>query len=1045
MKTPPPRPTAVRRRALAVALAALLALGGSVGATAPAFADETPGVEAVASERPAESGAGGAVDAAAGADPAAEDAAPAPAETASEPAGEQPGPEASVTPNSGTAPVAPSAEPAATGAAEPASAVAAPSLQVTPADGVDPAVSNTFTISGTGYLGAGARFGTYVLLGDAGIWHGEGPLVAAGWLALAWVQPTAIVDGAFTTTVTVPAGSFDAKGSYVVATSAAHGLSATDRSLDAFAPITIAQPLPVPAVTVSKTADLDPKGETVTVRGTGFVPNPPATNGVRPPLAGRFAGAYVVFGSFADAWRPSEGAASGTRVVDSQRWVVDAADVASIGGAAAGAVAVAADGSFELELTVREFEKALADGNYGVYTYAGSGAKVAAFETYTPVEFAKAPEPVKPALTVSPSTDVDGSVANTFRISGTGYTGPGAAYGAYVMLGDASIWSGDGPLVASGWAALAWVRPAQIVDGAFSLELQVPAGALDPAKRYTVATSAAHQLSATDRSLDAFAPITVKAGGTTPKPTPTPTPTPGPVDPGTTAPVASGSLSWGVSSAFRGYITTIAAGSITVGSGATQSGGAFQFGQSGGSFDAAAGTGTADYAGSVRFTGHGGILDLTLSNPTLRVTGPTSAVLVLSANGSRVDFATVDLGAAAKSTTGGATRFAGAPATLTAAGAAAFQGYYPAGKALDPITAVIGSPGAAPAGSTGTIATAAPAAASKPVPLAPPATTGIDLDPAVLADLAAGKPVTISVGGFAPNETGIRVVVYSTPTVLADNLTADANGVVTWTGALPAGLEPGQHTLTFQGSISKGVVFTLAAAAGMCAVSEASLDWGFKSRFLQYLEGGIANGGWTVTGASDTGDGFAFAGGAGSIDGASVRGVVAFPGTIEFTGHGGALDTTIANPKLEFASADEAYLLLDVTGTTQQGEAVVAQGMRFAALELDGALQRDGDHLVGTEVPAAFTEQGAAAFGTYAAGEALDPVSFTVVLPADCGLEAAPAAKPVADTDDVDAEASAASTAGPMPWLVWAGIALVVLLLGAAVAIVLIRRGRRSA
>ena len=106
---------------------------------------------------------------------------------------------------------------------------------------------------------------------------------------------------------------------------------------------------------------------------------------------------------------------------------------------------------------------------------------------------------------------------------------------------------------------------------------------------------------------------------------------------------------------------------------------------------------------------------------------------------------------------------------------------------------------------------------------------------------------------------------------------------------------------------------------------------------------------------------------------------------------------------------------------------------------------RTDDRLVGTEVPAAFTEQGAAAFGTYVAGEALDPVSFTVVLPADCGLEAAPAAKPVADTDDVDAEASAASTAGPMPWLVWAGIALVVLLLGAAVSIVLIRRGRRSA
>ncbi|KQZ09436.1 hypothetical protein ASD23_14450 [Agromyces sp. Root1464] len=194
-----------------------------------------------------------------------------------------------------------------------------------------------------------------------------------------------IVDGAFTTTVKVAAGSFDPARSYVAATSAAHGLSVTDRSLDAFSPITIAQPEPepvVPTVTVSKTAGLDAAGEKVVVKGTGFVPNAPATNGARPPLAGKFAGAYVVFGSFAENWKPSGGAASSARVVDSQKWVVDAADAAAIGGAAAGAVAIGADGSFEVELTAREFEKALAGGNYGVYTYAGSGAKVPAFETY---------------------------------------------------------------------------------------------------------------------------------------------------------------------------------------------------------------------------------------------------------------------------------------------------------------------------------------------------------------------------------------------------------------------------------------------------------------------------------------------------------------------------------------------------------------------------------------------------------------------------------------------------------------------------------------
>ncbi|WP_157000721.1 HtaA domain-containing protein [Agromyces laixinhei] len=802
--------------------------------------------------------------------------------------------------------------------------VADPVLTVSPSADLDPALAHTFTVSGTGYVGPGAANGAYVLLGDASIWSGGGPLVAEGWLSLGWVPAGSIVDGAFTTTLEVPAGSFDPATSYVVATSAAHGLSVTDRTLDAFASITIAQPAPpeptTPAVTVSKTSGLDAAGETITVRGSGFIPNAPATNGVRPPLMGKFAGAYVVFGSFAADWKPSAGAASSTRVVDSQKWVVDAADVAAIGGAAAGAVAVGADGSFEVELTAREFEKALAGGNYGVYTFAGSGAKIASFETYTPVSFATTPEPPTP---------------------------------------------------------------------------------------------------------------------------PTPPTPPAPGQPGT---IASGSLSWGVASEFRSYVVgNIAKGSISVGSGATQGGGLFQFGQTGGSYSQVTGTGTADYAGSVRFTGHGGVLDLTFASPTLRATTTTSGVLEVSVNGSRVDLATVDLSRGSKSLVNGATRIANIPVTLTAAGAAAFQGYYSMGRALDPLTVVIGSPGAAPAGSSGTVATASAATtAPKAVPATPPATTGIVLDAATLAALVEGKEVTVTVDGFEPNETGIMVVVYSTPIVLARDLVADANGVVTWTGSLPAGLGAGEHTLTFQGSTAKGIRFTVTAPAGMCTVTDATLDWGFKGSFLQYLEGGIANGEWIVTGVGETDGVFEFAGGTGSIEAETVRGLVSFPGSIEFTGHDGALDTTISNPSIELVGSDEAYLRLDVTGTTQQGEAVTATAVRFASLDLDGALVRDGDSLVGTAVPAEFTAEGAAAFGTYSAAEELDPVSFAVALPADCGIEAGAAKPEVQAVVDDELEVQATSADGPAAWLIWLIVAIVVLVL-AAIGAFLIIRNRRAA
>ncbi|MGH3705921.1 MAG: hypothetical protein ACRDT9_14900, partial [Agromyces sp.] len=110
MKTPSPISTRSGRRWIAGALAALLALGGSILTAAPALADE----------------------------------------------------------------IAPAA-------------VAAPSLTVTPAADVDPAVEHTFTVSGTGYVGDRARDGAYVLLGDASIWSGGGPLVAEGWIAQGWV------------------------------------------------------------------------------------------------------------------------------------------------------------------------------------------------------------------------------------------------------------------------------------------------------------------------------------------------------------------------------------------------------------------------------------------------------------------------------------------------------------------------------------------------------------------------------------------------------------------------------------------------------------------------------------------------------------------------------------------------------------------------------------------------------------------------------------------------------------------------------------------
>ncbi|SFR92070.1 Htaa protein [Agromyces sp. CF514] len=1071
--------------------------------------------------------------------------------------------------------------------------VATPVLSVTPATDVDAAVANTFTVSGTGYIGPGAASGAYVLIGARSVWQGGSALPGAGWLAQAWVPAAQIVNGGFTTTITVPAAKFDPSLTYQVASSAAHGLSVTNRTLDAFAPITIKQPAPEPAtpsLTVSKTEGLDPAGEDLTITAEHYA------TGFTSTYAPGEAGFYLQVGWLADTWKPSEKAPSSSRTNAYNTWVADEANTIAptkwtknadgtadvswtvevtkaaldakakdgytlavftlgAGGAVQAANELAVPISFEpatpslsvsktegldpagedLTITAEHyatgFTSSYAPGEAGFYIQVGwladtwkasekapSAARTNAYNTWVadeantiaPTKWTKNPDgtanaswtvnvtkaeldakakdgytlavftlgaggavqaanelavpisfgaPIEaPKLSVEPVAGVDPATKNTLTITGTGFTGAGAANGAYVLVGETSIWNGQGPLVNDGWIASTWVPTSKIVDGSFTTSFTIAAGSFDRSKSYQVASSAAHGLSATDRSLDAFAPIKLLAstgggntgggnGGNTGGGNG------GNTGGGTTTPpvvIAAGSLDWGVSSSFREYIISdIAKGSIAVGGGASSNGSSFRFVQSGSSFSPITTTGSADYAGTVRFTGHDGALDLTLTNPTLVAKGVGSAALVVTANGNRVEFATVDLSSAARSTVDGATRFDNAPVTLTSAGSAAFDGRYEPGRSLDPLTVVIGSAGVAAGGNGGgtvvvASASSSTAAAKKSYPATPPATTGIVLDAASLEALGAGQRVTVTAGGFEPNESDVAAVVYSTPIVLADDLSADASGNVSWTGSIPASLEPGVHTLTFQGSTNVGVQFTVPAEqAGACKVTAGSLDWGFKESFRSYLTSGIANGDWTLTGVTEDAGVFTFVGGSGSLE-ESGRGVLAYTGSVEFTGHDGALDTTIANPKVELDGEGGAILLLDVAGTTQDGAPVDLKSVRFAELDLgEGVTVVDG--VLTGEAAAVLTADGAAAFGTYPADEELDPVSFTATVSSDC-VVAAPASVETAEVESdakaVEAVDQAADTGSA--WWIWALSAALLVIVLAIVAVLVIRSRRSS-
>ncbi|MEV0893968.1 HtaA domain-containing protein [Promicromonospora sp. NPDC050262] len=205
-----------------------------------------------------------------------------------------------------------------------------------------------------------------------------------------------------TTTVDVAADAVTVSGTGVTLTAdgaaALQGFLAEGAALDGFT-VSAQSSAPTeepeewnPTVTLSKASGLDPDGETVTVTGSGFDPAANVNTSGRPPVAaGAPTGVYVVFGSFGDPWRPSEGAGMGARTVLAQRWALPEPSYSQVKAdfpnVAEQLVLLNPDGTFTAELAAAPSDTAT--GTYGIYTYAAGGAAAnAAQELGVPVTFA---------------------------------------------------------------------------------------------------------------------------------------------------------------------------------------------------------------------------------------------------------------------------------------------------------------------------------------------------------------------------------------------------------------------------------------------------------------------------------------------------------------------------------------------------------------------------------------------------------------------------------------------------------------------------------
>jgi hypothetical protein len=168
--------------------------------------------------------------------------------------------------------------------------------------------------------------------------------------------------------------------------------------------------------------------------------------------------------------------------------------------------------------------------------------------------------------------------------------------------------------------------------------------------------------------------------------------------------VTGGRITWGIKSSFRSYLVSPgAAGSITPSQEATQEAGngRLRFPVSWGSSDVAGGAVSAESVGAVRLTGHDDVLDVTLTQVRIRITGTTGTLVVDATSRpyspgqttpaapvtyEDLTFATLDLTGITPSSTGTGNTWTNIPAKLTAAGVPVLAGFYPAGTDLDPVT-----------------------------------------------------------------------------------------------------------------------------------------------------------------------------------------------------------------------------------------------------------------------------------------------------------------------------------------------------------------------
>lgn len=447
------------------------------------------------------------------------------------------------------------------------------------------------------------------------------------------------------------------------------------------------------------------------------------------------------------------------------------------------------------------------------------------------------------------------------------------------------------------------------------------------------------------------------------------------------------SVDWGVKSSFRRYITGPVAGGSQELTGATSNAdGSYHFTAAEGTVEADGSYHIKFTGSSVKYTGHHGVLEVTISDLELVIKdGQGSLYANISErpyNGNTTPNPPVQhdhtligtFDASSLKNEGGQLTLAASDATkvkLSTEATSVFAGFYQAGQELDAL-----------AFSAKLVNKQAPAP-EKPADPTPEPTQPVPEptqpeqpapEPSKPAETPAPQPSQISEAP-APQPSQTSEAPASNPSKPSEAPSSQPAPQPSQSSeaAKPAPAQPPATDAAPRTDVPKGQGHI---------IESGNLTWNIRDSFLHYLNT-IARGNITVEGLSkNAAGGLDFTSASGSYDESTKTGQINFAGKVHISGHHGQLNSSFENTRLVIKEG-KGYLVVDAEALNMQGENRTFKDLVLAEVDLSGATL-ENNVLSAKNAAVTVTVEGSEAIfaGQYndADKRAMAPLSFSAKL-----------------------------------------------------------------